>query len=391
MRGFPFCFSIPAITFAETYAYRDRIASEWRLNLINLLPEKTVAEQEAEHGLLYQSAPDQCCRLRKVEPLFKAVAGYRVWLTGLRREQAKSRAALEESALFTLPGGKQVLSLRRWRSGRRAMCGTPANNCRFRCCRSMSAATPRSAASLARRFHSIRTIRARAVGPAARWNAAFTSRQRRRNNAGATELRKVMEYVIGFVIALFIALTGVGAGTITVPVLVLFLGVPAPVAVGIGLMFATAVKLILVPAQIAAPQRGLADAWVHAAGRCARRDYWVAVSEASGQRRIAESAECDAGNDLVTTAAGRSSLLSPMRQNPQPQDSSPWLAWLMFPVGAEVGFSSAGAGALGWAALLSLTAWSPRKWWAQILPLALSSRSSAAARIGSRTPPTRSC
>ena len=97
--------------FAETYAYRDRIASEWQLNLINLLPERTVSEQEAEHGLLYQSAPDQCCRLRKVEPLFKAVAGYRVWLTGLRREQARSRTALEESALFTLPGGKQVLKL----------------------------------------------------------------------------------------------------------------------------------------------------------------------------------------------------------------------------------------------------------------------------------------
>jgi phosphoadenosine phosphosulfate reductase len=97
--------------FAETYAYRDRIADEWQLNLINLLPAKTVAEQEAEHGLLYQSAPDQCCKLRKVEPLFRAVAGYRVWLTGLRREQAKSRAALEESALFTLPGGRQVLKL----------------------------------------------------------------------------------------------------------------------------------------------------------------------------------------------------------------------------------------------------------------------------------------
>jgi len=97
--------------FAETYTYRDRIAREWRLNLINLLPEKTVAEQETERGLLYQSAPDQCCKLRKVEPLFKAVAGYRVWLTGLRREQARSRAGLEESALFTLPGGQQVLKL----------------------------------------------------------------------------------------------------------------------------------------------------------------------------------------------------------------------------------------------------------------------------------------
>jgi phosphoadenosine phosphosulfate reductase len=97
--------------FAETYAYRDRMAREWNLNLINLLPEKTVAEQEAEFGILYQSAPDRCCGLRKVEPLFKAVAGYRAWITGLRREQARSRTALEESANFALPGGKQVLKL----------------------------------------------------------------------------------------------------------------------------------------------------------------------------------------------------------------------------------------------------------------------------------------
>ena len=97
--------------FRETYEYRDRIAQEWKLNLTNLLPKKTVAEQEAEFGLLHQTAPDQCCKLRKVEPLFEAVGNYRVWLTGLRREQAKSRTALEESAMFTLPGGKQVLKL----------------------------------------------------------------------------------------------------------------------------------------------------------------------------------------------------------------------------------------------------------------------------------------
>jgi phosphoadenosine phosphosulfate reductase len=107
----PILFLDTGYHFRETYAYRDRIAKDWQLNLINLLPEKTVAEQEAEHGLLYRSAPDQCCKLRKVEPLFKAVAGYRVWLTGLRREQAKSRAALEEAAQFALPGGKLVLKL----------------------------------------------------------------------------------------------------------------------------------------------------------------------------------------------------------------------------------------------------------------------------------------
>ena len=97
--------------FKETYEYRDQIARDWNLNLINLLPEKTVEEQENERGLLYRTSPDQCCKLRKVEPLFKAVANYRVWITGLRREQARSRTALEESAMFTLPAGKQVLKL----------------------------------------------------------------------------------------------------------------------------------------------------------------------------------------------------------------------------------------------------------------------------------------
>src|SRR6204780_4614096 len=107
----PILFLDTGYHFQETYAYRDQIAREWNLNLINLLPEKTVAEQEAERGLLYQSAPDRCCGLRKVEPLFKAVAGYGVWLTGRRRGEARSRAALEESAMFSLPGGKKVLKL----------------------------------------------------------------------------------------------------------------------------------------------------------------------------------------------------------------------------------------------------------------------------------------
>jgi phosphoadenosine phosphosulfate reductase len=97
--------------FAETYAYRDRLEREWRLNLTNLLPAATVAEQEAEQGLLYRSAPDRCCGLRKVEPLFDAVARYRVWLTGLRREQARSRTALEEAAAFLLPSGVTVRKL----------------------------------------------------------------------------------------------------------------------------------------------------------------------------------------------------------------------------------------------------------------------------------------
>jgi phosphoadenosine phosphosulfate reductase len=107
----PILFLDTGYHFLETYEYRDRLQREWSLNLINLLPEKTVPQQEAEHGLLYQFAPDRCCGMRKVEPLFKAVGQYRVWLTGLRREQAKSRTALEESFPFTLPNGQTVLKV----------------------------------------------------------------------------------------------------------------------------------------------------------------------------------------------------------------------------------------------------------------------------------------
>src|SRR5271170_4083262 len=97
--------------FPETYTYRNRITTDWKLNLINLLPARTVVEQELEHGLLHQIAPDRCCALRKVEPLFSAVGNYKIWLTGLRREQARSRAALEEIADFTLPNGITVRKL----------------------------------------------------------------------------------------------------------------------------------------------------------------------------------------------------------------------------------------------------------------------------------------
>jgi phosphoadenosine phosphosulfate reductase len=97
--------------FAELYAYRDRMATEWRLNLINLLPAQTVAQQESQFGILNQTDPGKCCSLRKVQPLFAALSGYGLWLTGLRREQAKSRAALQLIEDFALPTGKSIRKL----------------------------------------------------------------------------------------------------------------------------------------------------------------------------------------------------------------------------------------------------------------------------------------
>jgi phosphoadenosine phosphosulfate reductase len=94
--------------FAEVYEYRDRMARDWSLNLINLLPEITVAEQESQFGILNQTDPSRCCGIRKVKPLFGALENYKLWFTGMRREQAKSRAAMQLIESFKLPTGKQV-------------------------------------------------------------------------------------------------------------------------------------------------------------------------------------------------------------------------------------------------------------------------------------------
>jgi uncharacterized membrane protein YfcA len=169
-----------------------------------------------------------------------------------------------------------------------------------------------------------------------------------------------MQYFIGFVIALFIALTGVGAGTITVPILVLFLKVPAPVAVGIGLMFSAAVKLILVPAQIwrrNVAWRTLGFMLLGGAPGVLIGSLLLKHLVTSGSQNVLNAL---LGAILVSTASWQIFYsFRPIKQAFNRPDRSPLLAWLMLPVGAEVGFSSAGAGALGSAALLSLTTLEP--------------------------------
>jgi phosphoadenosine phosphosulfate reductase len=108
MASVPVIFLDTGYHFAETYEYRDQLTSKWGLNLVNVLPSLTVAEQESKFGILNQTAPDQCCGMRKVGPLFAALEPYRLWFTGLRREQAKTRANLQAVDPFKLPTGKQL-------------------------------------------------------------------------------------------------------------------------------------------------------------------------------------------------------------------------------------------------------------------------------------------
>ncbi|MCC2322983.1 phosphoadenylyl-sulfate reductase [Cellulomonas xiejunii] len=78
--------------FAETLGTRDYYADFTDVNLRTVLPLRTVAEQDAEHGpRLHERDPNLCCALRKVEPLERGLAPYTAWVTGMRREDAPTR------------------------------------------------------------------------------------------------------------------------------------------------------------------------------------------------------------------------------------------------------------------------------------------------------------
>ena len=78
--------------FAETIGTRDWISSVLPITVHSILPARTVAEQDAEHGpRLYERDPDLCCSLRKVQPLAAALAGYTAWGSGVRRDESATR------------------------------------------------------------------------------------------------------------------------------------------------------------------------------------------------------------------------------------------------------------------------------------------------------------
>ena len=169
-----------------------------------------------------------------------------------------------------------------------------------------------------------------------------------------------MEYLIGFIIAVFIALTGVGAGTITTPLLILILGVPAGMAVTVGLMFSASVKLVLLPAQILRKQvswRTLGYMLVGGVPGVLAGAFLLHRFVNAGAKHLVNGT---LGVVLVLTALWQIFFsFRPTERRTEPRDRAHLLPWLMLPVGAEVGFSSAGAGALGSAALLSLTPLAP--------------------------------
>jgi phosphoadenosine phosphosulfate reductase len=93
--GVPVVFLDTGYHFAETIGTRDAVETVYPVQLHTILPLRTVAEQDAEHGeRLHERNPDLCCALRKVEPLARGLAPYDAWASGIRRDESSTRTRI---------------------------------------------------------------------------------------------------------------------------------------------------------------------------------------------------------------------------------------------------------------------------------------------------------
>jgi phosphoadenosine phosphosulfate reductase len=94
----------------ETYDVMDKIREKYGVSIEAMFPQREATEQMVRDkglNLFYHSIENRklCCGIRKVEPLNRALATVDAWITGLRREQVVTRAAVKKVDLDTDHGG----------------------------------------------------------------------------------------------------------------------------------------------------------------------------------------------------------------------------------------------------------------------------------------------
>jgi phosphoadenosine phosphosulfate reductase len=92
----PIIFTDTQFHFPETLAFRDEVAKNLKLNVQSVYPDaESLRQLDASPEPLYMRNPDLCCRIRKVEPMAKALEGKRAWVAGVRREQTRERSQIQ--------------------------------------------------------------------------------------------------------------------------------------------------------------------------------------------------------------------------------------------------------------------------------------------------------
>ncbi len=165
-----------------------------------------------------------------------------------------------------------------------------------------------------------------------------------------------MEILLGFAIAVLIGLTGVGGGVITAPVLTLFLGVPPVESVGTALLFTAIVKLAAAPVYVFRQQVNFRILGLMLAGGLPGVVLGsLVLGRLNAANRKGPLFGLLGATIILMAVLNLIRLFSRKRALPQ-RERLAWLPLAALPIGAEVGFSSAGAGALGSLVLMSFTA-----------------------------------
>ncbi len=95
--------------FKETDDVKEALKNTYNLNIVEYLPLLSIEEQTLKYGPeLHEKNPDVCCKLRKVEPIRRALQEVDAWITGLRREQATTRRDLEAVELEYKDDGRPL-------------------------------------------------------------------------------------------------------------------------------------------------------------------------------------------------------------------------------------------------------------------------------------------
>lgn len=161
-----------------------------------------------------------------------------------------------------------------------------------------------------------------------------------------------MTILAGFLIALVIGLTGIGGGVLTAPVLLLFLGMPAPQAVGTALVFVAVVKLFAAPVFVFRGDVSYRVLGLLLAGGVPGALLGSVVLSRMAAKGLEGPMLVLLGLTIIVSASAN---FLRKQAGLNGVDKSHRLPFICFPIGVEVGFSSAGAGALGSLALMHWT------------------------------------
>jgi phosphoadenosine phosphosulfate reductase len=113
--GIDVVFLDTGLHFPQTLRVRDQVERTMPVRVLSIQPVQTVGQQDGTHGpRLFSRSPDECCAMRKVEPLERALVDYDAWGAGSRRGETAARANLHEVDYDASRGKVKISPLARW-------------------------------------------------------------------------------------------------------------------------------------------------------------------------------------------------------------------------------------------------------------------------------------